>query len=81
MDRLRVSTVTPAQCQAARNPHNGSRKRVNGEFDPDLQDDWNTDAKIERLIPLVRLTDAYLATTPETDESLAALGLVLEARK
>lgn len=81
MDRLRVSTVTPAQCQAARNPHNGSRKRVNGEFDPDQQDDYSVDVKIERIIPLVRLTDAYLATTPETGESLAALRLVLEARK
>lgn len=81
MDRLRVSTVTPAQCQAARNLPNGSRKKPNGVFDPDQYDDWSTDAKIERIIPLVRLTDAFLATTPETDDALAALGLVLEARK
>lgn len=72
MDRLRVTTITPAQCQAARKKNAGSKKKPNGVYDPDQHDDHSTQRKIERM-PLVTLTDKWLATVPESDESLAAL--------
>lgn len=77
MDRLRTKTVDAEKYgESGRKVYGGYKKKPSepmAEFDAV----GTTQAAIERL-PLVVATDRWLQTQPESDESIAALGEVLE---